>query len=442
MSVTTDQQSLSDWLRRIEGFHPTTIDLSLSRILPVARALDVCQFPATVVTVAGTNGKGSVVRTLEHLACHAGLKVAAYTSPHMDAFNERLRINGQFSCDAQWVAAFERVNAVRLAQGVGLTFFEYTTLAALVICQSQPLDVLILEVGLGGRLDAVNVVDADVAVITSIALDHTELLGQTREAIAIEKAGIIRDGATVVCGDPDPPMALLDCIAERTATSYRQGQDFRLLDHQDHWTFYIGDQIIWQGGAASLLAQNVSTALMVAHSLQWPWLDHKTDGLLMGLSLPGRFEWRERPCSMVLDVAHNPQAITALVHRLEAITPSYRSITLIFGLLADKDITACVTLLAPVVDQWHCVTLSHDRAATSDTLAAVVVQQTAGQAFQYPTVAVALDQVIAQAMPDDLILIVGSFYLVAEVRRYLSCRTEQMKSAQDNEIFMEMGGIE
>lgn len=418
--MTTVQQSFSDWLSQIEGFHPATIDLSLSRILPLARALDVCQFPATVVTVAGTNGKGSVVRTLEHLACHAGLKVAAYTSPHLDAFNERLCINGQFSCDAQWVAAFERVNAARLAQGVGLTFFEFTTLAALVICRSQTLDVLILEVGLGGRLDAVNVVDADVAVITSIALDHTDLLGDTREAIAYEKAGIIRDGATVVCGEPDPPVTLLDAIAERTARSYRQGQDFRMFVDQDHWTFYVGDQIIWQGSAASLLAHNVSTALMVAYSLQWPWLDYKAKHLLTGLSLPGRFEWRDRPCSMVLDVAHNPQAITALVHRLQALRPSYQSIMIIFGLLADKDVTACVALLAPLVDQWHCVTLSNDRAASAAALAAVVEQQAGEQAFQYPTVTAALDQVIAKATPDDLVLIVGSFYLVAEVRRYLS----------------------
>ena len=411
--------SLDDWLRWQETLHPSSIDLGLERVARVADRLH-CRCPARVViTVAGTNGKGSCVAFLEAILLRAGYRVGCYTSPHLLRYNERVRLRGQAVSDRLLIDAFARVDNARGADT--LTYFEFGTLAALDIMGASQLDVAILEVGLGGRLDAVNIVDADVALLTSVGIDHTDWLGPDRESIGREKAGIFRAQRAAVCGDPDPPASVRNEAARLGAALSVLGIDFTLKQAGRRWH--------WQGRSGCLrdlplpaLAgahqlANAASVLMVLEALAGvlPVARQTIAAGLRWARLPGRVETIPGKVEQVLDVSHNAQAAQALADALRRSPPPGRTHA-VLGMMRDKDTAAFVRVLRSEVDAWYAVGLGSARASLPRDLAsrmADVVGRSAAVAC-CASVAEALDVLREQVQPGDRVLVCGSFYTVAE----------------------------
>lgn len=411
--------TLAEWLAYLETLHPKVIALGLDRVKSVASRLDAT--PACpVVTVAGTNGKGSTCALLEHMLRADGYRVAMYTSPHLLRYNERVRVAGADASDDALCEAFAAVEAARA--GTPLTYFEFGTLGALWLFARQRLDALILEVGLGGRLDAVNIVDPDVAVVTSIAIDHIDYLGPTREDIGREKAGIFRPDKPAVCGDRDPPQSLIAYAAAIDASLIRIGRDYGYSAQGNQWNYW------GPGGARHGLPHpalrgnyqldNASTALCAADVLRarLPLSMGAVRAALVGIELPGRFQVLPGRPVTVLDVAHNPQAAHTLADNLGAMGFHPRTIA-VFGILADKDVDAVIAALRPLVDRWEVATLPPPRGATSAALRERL--QRAGVASD--AVREHADPVAAyraardDAAEADRIIIFGSFLTVAAV---------------------------
>ena len=414
--------TLADWLARCERLHPKEIDLTLDRVRRVAGRLGLV-FAAPVVAVAGTNGKGSTCAMLEAIALQAGYRVGLYSKPHLVHFEERCRVNGRQVGAAELLPHFE---AVERARGeVNLTYFEFTTLVIARLLSMVQLDMVILEVGLGGRLDAVNVIDADCAVITSIDIDHTEYLGTTREAIGFEKAGIMRSGKPVIVSDPVPPQSLVDHAQNIGADLWRFGRDFNCAGDKLQWN--------WAGrtkrfnamaypalrGANQLL--NASGALAVFEALRerLPITAQAVRNGLALVELPGRFQIVAGQPTLVLDVAHNPHAVATLVQNLDQMAYFPRT-HVVFGAMRDKDIEAMFKRLAPVVDHWHFTDLPAPRAASAQELAS----RHAALQLKGPgpvTVAChsdplrALNAALSHADRADRIVVLGSFQTVGGV---------------------------
>lgn len=418
MAATPRFLSLQDWLDWQETLHPTAIDLGLERVSRVADRL-ACRVPAPIViSVAGTNGKGSCVAMLEAILLRAGCRVAAYTSPHLYHYNERLRFDAEPVSDAQLCEAFARVDAARGDQS--LTYFEFGTLAALDLMSRGKPDVAVLEVGLGGRLDAVNIVDADVALITSIGIDHTDWLGPDRDAIAGEKAGIMRAGRPAVCADDDPPPGLIDAAARCGADLAVAGRDFSIKEAGGRWH--------WQGRASRLddlprpaLAgahqlANAAGVLAVLEALE-PRLDVPRSAVVTGLqcvSLPGRVQRIAGPVEQVLDVSHNAQAAQALARALERLPVSGRRFA-VLGMMRDKDAGSFVQPLLECVDVWYVTGLQIARASSAQMLAGQLAGHVRPEAMvvcaSMPQALAALKEV---AQAGDRVLVCGSFHTVAE----------------------------
>lgn len=418
MLVSPRFSSLQQWLTWQETLHPSAIDLGLERVARVADRLD-CRTPAPVVIgVAGTNGKGSCVAMLEAILLRAGYRVGAYTSPHLYCYNERIRLDGKPVADQTLCDLFARVDAARA--GDTLTYFEFGTLAALDLMSRQGLDVALLEVGLGGRLDAVNIVDADVALITSIGIDHTDWLGPDRADIAREKAGIMRSGRPAVCGDSDPP-ASLAAEADRIGAALIQfNRDFTFSQTGHQWN--------WQGRRHELRdlplpvlpgshqLTNAASVLCVLEALE-PRLRVTREAIEAGLRrvhLPGRVQHIGGPVEQVLDVSHNAQAAQALANVLNK-APAAGHRYLVLGMMRDKDVRSFVQPLRPCVDTWYATGLQVARASPVETLAAGIRDQVDGQ----PVVTCAnmqetLAALTAVVEPGDRIVVCGSFYTVAE----------------------------
>ncbi len=412
-------RDLASWLAYLEQLHPVAIELGLERVRTVFQRLAMERVAPRVVTVTGTNGKGSTCAFLASLLAGQGLKVGVYASPHLRHYRERVQINGQPVTDAQLCSAFARVEAAR--GDVSLTYFEMGTLAAFWLFHAAGLDGVVLEVGLGGRLDAVNLLDADLAIVTSIGLDHAEWLGTTREQVAFEKAGIFRPGRPVVCGDPEPPEVMVRQAAALGAPLWIRGQDFGLQPDGEGWCWWgrsqEGQSVRFAGlPALSLPPENAAVALQAMLLLQ---PDLQAPGsALQAACLPGRLDrrWLRRPdgqlLPMLLDVGHNSHAATWLAGQLQRQPPAGRRWA-VFGLLADKDLAGVLEPLLPQVDEWLAVTLPTPRARPALELARTL------QACQKPvevqsSVAAALDLLLQRAAPDDEILVLGSFYCVAE----------------------------
>ena len=418
--------SLDEWLAWQEGLHPSEIDLGLERIRAVLRDLGHEQLNCPVISVAGTNGKGSSVAMLEAIYLAAGYRVGCYTSPHLLSYNERVRLNGEPVADALLCSAFERID-----QGRGetsLTYFEFGTLAAIEIFAASPLDVVIMEVGLGGRLDATNVLDADVALITAIDLDHADWLGNDREVIGREKAGIMRAGRPAVCGDLNPPASLQQLADELGAPLYQSGRDFSVLEAQGleqagQWRWRCGERIRDALPAPALRGAfqkaNAAAVLMVAELLagQLPLSQsHIREGLAK-VTVPGRFQVLPGDVPLILDVAHNPQAARALAANLSA-WPMPGKVYAVVAMMADKDINSIIALMAGVVDHWCLTSIDLPRAATAEQLAATLVETVPGAQHELcPSVDEALGQLAAMIQPNDRVVVFGSFYTVAEVMR-------------------------
>lgn len=409
--------SLDEWLAWLEQLHPTEIDLGLERIRQVYQSLSIAESLPVVITVAGTNGKGSVVSMLESIYRHAGYRVGCYTSPHLIHYNERIRIDGEQAADQAICDAFA---AVEKARGdTSLTYFEFGTLAALWCFAQSNLDLVILEVGLGGRLDAVNVVDAEVAIVTSIGIDHQAWLGDDREQIGREKAGVFRAGRTAICGDPQPPESIRR-VAEEC------GAKLLLINGQFGWRSEGEQAWGWWGEAqqrhslpmpslrGAVQLNNAATALMAIHSLETlPVNQQAIRAGLTDLQLPGRFQVLPGMPRQILDVAHNPDAARILAANLrEQVSPGYTHA--IVGMLADKDVESVVAELKDEVDYWHLVDLDVPRGLTAEQLESRIQAQSVAIAAQYPTVKAAREAVLASAGEADRIVIFGSFYTVAE----------------------------
>lgn len=415
--------SLDQWLSHLETAHPVGIDMGLARITRVKESLGL-KFACPVITVGGTNGKGSTCAFLESILLAAGYKVACHTSPHLLRFNERARMNGADVSDADLLKAFERVEQARcrLSDPPTLTYFEFTTLAIMDIFANASVDAVILEVGMGGRLDAVNIVDADCAIVTSIDLDHMAYLGNTREAIAFEKAGIFRTKAIAICADPIPPTSLINHANAIGADLWLMGKDYSFTGDQQQWGWTgRGKRFSGLGypalrGANQLLnASAVIAALIALHDRLPVSAQDIRNGLAL-VELPGRFQVLPGRPTVVLDVAHNPHAAATLAESIEAM--AYHPYTYaVFGAMADKDIDGVLKPLLNTVDYWYCTDLPTPRAASASDLAKrlrafnkeALVFMDPGAAYQ-----AALDK----AGEGDRILVFGSFYTVSGVMAY------------------------
>ncbi|MCB1827346.1 MAG: bifunctional tetrahydrofolate synthase/dihydrofolate synthase [Coxiellaceae bacterium] len=413
-------KTLQQWLEYIYSLHTSRIDLGLQRIESIAEEQGLRHFPCPVVTVAGTNGKGSCIRTLESIYRAAGYRVGAYYSPHLLRFNERIRIQEKEVSDDLLITAFEKVEAFRKDRS--LSFFEFTTLAALVIFRSLELDVVLLEVGLGGRLDAVNVVEPDVSVVTSIALDHQDWLGDTREKIAFEKAGIYRADKPAICGDWDPPTSLLTHAENINADFFRINKDFSYEVAEDYWNWSGIKKSYQRLPIPALKCQNAATSLMAIECLQRR-LPVNAEHIITGLKsakLSGRFEVFSRPVKGILDVAHNPDSARWLADQLERHQFPAKKVAVV-GMLGDKDIPRTLDYLLPHIDVWFVAGLDAERAADPQEIMMHLKTSGVENCYNFCTVPEALKQAMqACTDPDDRVIVFGSFHTVAEVQKELN----------------------
>ncbi|MEY3180799.1 MAG: hypothetical protein RL614_1273 [Pseudomonadota bacterium] len=397
--------------------------MGLARITRVKESLGL-KFACPVITVGGTNGKGSTCAFLESILLAAGYKVACHTSPHLLRFNERARMNGADVSDADLLKAFERVEQARcrLSDPPTLTYFEFTTLAIMDIFANASVDAVILEVGMGGRLDAVNIVDADCAIVTSIDLDHMAYLGNTREAIAFEKAGIFRTKAIAICADPMPPTSLINHANAIGADLWLMGKDYSFTGDQQQWGWTgRGKRFSGLGypalrGANQLLnASAVIAALIALHDRLPVSAQDIRNGLAL-VELPGRFQVLPGRPTVVLDVAHNPHAAATLAESIEAM--AYHPYTYaVFGAMADKDIDGVLKPLLNTVDYWYCTDLPTPRAASASDLAKRLLAFNK-EALVFMDPGAAYQAALDKAGEGDRILVFGSFYTVSGVMAY------------------------
>jgi dihydrofolate synthase/folylpolyglutamate synthase len=421
--LSPSRRGLADWLAHLERLHPTAIDLGLERVTRVRERMSLA-LACPVITVGGTNGKGSTCALLEAILLRAGYRTGCYMSPHLLRYNERVRIGGDPVDDAQLVDAFERVEAAR--EDTSLTYFEFGTLAAAWLFQRAAPDAVVLEVGLGGRLDAVNVFDADCAVITSVGLDHIDYLGDTREEIAYEKAGIFRTGQPAVVAEPDMPAPMGEHAARIGARLHLIERDFGYALGEGHWRYWS-----WRTRRNGLPApalrgehqlRNASAALAALDCLhaRLPVDMGAVRRALVEVNLPGRFQVLPGRPATVLDVAHNPQAAQRLSETLQRMEPAARTFA-VFAMLKDKDVAGVARVLAPQVSAWLVAPLSGPRGSDAAGLERALreagvstpVEQGASPAQAYA-------RARERAGPNDRILVFGSFYTVADVLASLS----------------------
>jgi dihydrofolate synthase/folylpolyglutamate synthase len=415
--------NLNEWLSHLETAHPVGIDMGLTRINRVKDSLGL-HFACPVITVGGTNGKGSTCAFLESILMAAGYRVGCHTSPHLLSFNERARINSQMVSDAQILQAFSRVEEARcrISDAPTLTYFEFTTLAIMDLFTNANLDVVILEVGMGGRLDAVNIVDADCAIVTSIDLDHMAYLGNTREAIAFEKAGIFRSKASAICGDPLPPQTLIDHANAIGTDLWLMGRDYSFEGDKQQWGWhgrgkrFSGLSYPALRGANQLLNASAVIAALMAIRDRLPVSAQDIRNGLALVELPGRFQVLPGKPTVVLDVAHNPHAAATLAQSMEAM--AYHPYTYaIFGAMSDKDIDGVLKPMIDLVDYWYCTDLPTPRAASAKDLAKRI-QAMGKEALVFSEPGKAFQSALDKAGEGDRIMVFGSFYTVAGVMAY------------------------
>ncbi|MDQ0073639.1 dihydrofolate synthase/folylpolyglutamate synthase [Variovorax boronicumulans] len=413
-------ETLNDWLARAEQLHPKNIELGLDRAKEMAGRLGL-KFGCPVITVAGTNGKGSTCAMLESILTHAGYRTAVFTSPHLVRFEERLRLKGESVDASKLIASFEVVEKAR--GDMALTYFEFTTLGILHRMIEEKPDVAILEVGLGGRLDAVNIIDADCAVITSIDLDHMDYLGPDRESIGFEKAGVLRPGKPAIVSDPMPPQSVIDHANAIGADLWRFGTDFNVSGDKQQWGWsgrgrrYSGLAYPALRGANQLINAAGVLAALEALRPQLPITAQAVRNGLAMVELPGRFQIVPGEPSLVLDVAHNAHAVAALAENLDAMGffPTTHGV---FGIMADKDLAPILARIGPLIDRWYFTDLPTPRAAKAvDLQAAWQAQNTradaSGSVHAGPMDA--LRAAIEHADPADRIVVFGSFFTVGGV---------------------------
>lgn len=427
-------RTLDEWLDYQQRIHPREIELGLDRIRAVWERLGSPAPAPTVISVGGTNGKGSTVAFLEAMTRAAGLRVGAFTSPHLLAYNERMRIDGVDSDDAALIDAFERIE---LARGeIALTYFEFNLLAAVCLFADANLDLAVLEVGLGGRLDAVNLIDADAAIVTTIDLDHQDWLGNDRDSIGREKAGIFRAGRPAVIGESNPPEGLLAEAKLTGANMIRRDAGFAVERQSHYW--------IWRSNAielelplpalsASAQIDNAASAIAALHALRGRlgWNPRALAAGIADARLPGRLQRSvsETGIELLIDVAHNPQAARQLAQYLSDHPPRGRSIA-VFGALVDKDVAAIVAVLDGAFDRWYLGGLdgSTARGLDATTLHGRVAPALSSGVTKHADIADALDAAQASARSGDLVVAFGSFHVAATAMK-MAARDQYLPSA-------------
>ena len=413
-------KTLQQWLDWCEQLHPVAIDMGLERVKTVADRMAL-HFDCPVITVAGTNGKGSTCAMLEAILLQAGYKTGVYTSPHLVHFEERCRLHGESASSAAFAQAFAFVESVR--GDVSLTYFEFSTLAILHLMSKAHLDVAILEVGLGGRLDAVNIIDTDCAVITSIDIDHTAILGLDRESIGFEKAGIMRAARPVIVSDPVPPQSVIDRAHALGAQLWQFGRDFNFSGDPQQWAWagrdrrYSGMAYPALRGANQLINASGVLAALEALRQRIPVTAQAIRNGLAMVELPGRFQIVPGQPVLVLDVAHNPHSVAALAVNLDAMG-FYPTTHAVLGAMADKDLLPMFKHVNPMVDKWYFTDLPLNRAATAEQLQSLWQAQNTRKDVTSSVHANPMDAfqaAIKCADPADRIVVFGSFHTVGGV---------------------------
>ena len=425
------ERTLGDWLAYLEQLHPSAIDMGLERSQQVLHKLGVARPAPRVITVTGTNGKGSTCAFVASLLQAQGLKVGVYSSPHLIRYNERVQLQGVEASDSQLCEAFAVVEAAR--GDISLTYFEMGTLAAFWLFEQAKLDAVVLEIGLGGRLDAVNLIDADISLVTSIGVDHTDWLGDTRESVALEKAGIFRERRPALCGDLDPPAPLLERVKELHCPFSLRGREFdlALTDSAWHWRGRDAQGRLVELHDLPLLdlpMENAALALQAFLLLGLPWQPDTICAALSATRITGRLDrreinWHGKPLKLLLDVGHNPHAAHFLAQRLNQ-RPVVGKRLAVFGLLSDKDIDGVVSELTASVQDWAVAPLPTPRSRPAEELR-VALYRHGAQVSAYDSIALALDAQCALATVDDEILLFGSFYSVAEGLEWLARHAQE-----------------
>ena len=441
-SSPDNQATLTEWLNYMQQIHVSAIDMGLSRVLPVAEALGVVKSAkddAYVFTVAGTNGKGSTTAVIAQMCQAAGYKTALYQSPHLSVFNERVRIDGEMVSDEILIDAFSKVEAARLKCDLTLSFFEMTTLAALLIFAEADCDVWVLEVGLGGRLDVVNIIDPDMAVITNIAIDHVDWLGDNVEAIGAEKAGILRDGISVIYGATEMPNSVQQTIDKHQATCYQVGKDFSYRENDANTWQYSNAAVTLQLPRPALSLTNTANALSAVLASPLKVDINAIQQALQTVKLAGRFDYREMyERHWLFDVAHNEQGVEFLLaqllplwqqHLAKQNTVSQNSsktptIKMLFSMLGDKDINKVVQRLTTAglpISNWFIAEIDYPRAASTEQLQDILAKHVnSDQIHTFARLLGATDAVMDGSQPQDLIVVCGSFHTIGEALAALS----------------------
>ncbi|WP_343033425.1 bifunctional tetrahydrofolate synthase/dihydrofolate synthase [Alteromonas profundi] len=414
-ATVSSESSLTQWLTYLESIHPTAIDMGLTRVKNVAERLAITLSDTLVITVAGTNGKGTTCRLLEQALLAQGKTVAVYGSPHLVDYRERVRINGEWANASAFVAAF---NDIEQARGeISLTYFEFGTLAAMQMMQQWQVDVAILEVGLGGRLDATNIIDPDLAIITTIDLDHQDWLGDTRDEIAREKAGIMRAQGKAVLGELDPPASLHEEVNRLNVDAVWATRDFFSAPYIDEttWNWHGKSRVLTQLPKPHIPLQNVCTALAALETLDLLPSEERVKHIIANTHLPGRQQQISEAPLVVVDVAHNPQATKAMRLWLEHYQAS--RIHAVVGMLKDKSVTETLAPLSPLNAQWYVADTHGPRGLGAQALADALTQNkvSASCIATFDSVASAYSQAREAYSPGDLVLVFGSFVTVAEV---------------------------
>ena len=410
--------TVNEWLEWQQTVHPLNIDFKLERILSVYEKLDVAKIAKKVITVAGTNGKGSTVSFLESILCKNNINVGTFTSPHILKYNERIKINGKEIDDESLLNVFELIDQKR--GNTTLTYFEFATLSAFYLFSKADLDVVVLEVGLGGRLDATNIIDSDVSIITSIGIDHTEFLGDTIDSIALEKAGVMRPFKKCIFAQENPPSVLYKYSKNRSVNLLTHNNDYTITRYSDSWSIVskameihdipnlkmIGDyQYNYAAAAVIALDDILPEALSNQELLR---------NALCDTTIPGRFQYLQHSPDIILDVAHNEDAAKSLATNIKRL--DYKTIHVVLGILADKDVYSIVKPFSLLVDHWHIGTIGSERGMNAEEIK-FRIKSLFKNKFSiqtYNSVTAAYNGAIYQQDDNTLILVYGSFYTVSE----------------------------
>ncbi len=439
MSIPNANTPLADWLIYLQNAHHKTIDLAENQLMQVkaaANAMDLLKPASFVITVGGTNGKGSTCRFLEMLCLKAGLRVGVYSSPHLLDYRERVRINSTLLPEQEHCQSFDFIEKNKT---ISLSYFEFSTLSALNLFKEHRLDVVILEVGLGGRLDATNIVDSQVAVIASIDIDHTAFLGNTREAIAFEKAGILRANCPAVIGEPNPPQTLIDVAKTLHCNLSQRGVDWSFEENSHSWSWQSAQGERYEDlPIPAIPVANAALGLAVLDYLPFNLTFEQIRQVLSQVSLTGRFQtisphWQQRLAQrlnhpmetlprVILDVGHNPHAACYLAEKIQQEKNAGRlgKLTALCGVLADKDLNGILNALTepPIIDEWYALTLTGDRGQQGKIIQQVLAERHI-QAAAFDDIAHAIAQITAELTPQDSLLIFGSFHTVGAFIEWL-----------------------